>query len=113
MHASAFTALRNYAECALATEGGHLAIGQGGATLYFDRGWLSGCIPDAIKAEAVDAGLPVIDSRGLPFEAVWNWRCADRWSRSGSRRASRAFTRSPTHRSPSWRKPTGRRARRC
>ena len=72
MHA--FTVLRDHAEYiarAHATEGGHLAVGQGGATLYFDRGWLSGCIPDEIKAEAVDAGLPVIDSRGLPFEAAW------------------------------------------
>jgi len=57
---------------ALATPGGHLAIGRGGATLYYDRGWLSGCIPDQIKAEAIAAGLPVIDSRELSFELVWD-----------------------------------------
>jgi len=33
---------------------------------------LSGCIPDEVKAEANAAGLPVIDSRSLSFEAVWD-----------------------------------------
>lgn len=56
---------------ALATPGGHLAIGRGGATLYFDQGWLSGCVPDDIKAEAIAAGLPVIDSLNVPFDVVW------------------------------------------
>ena len=53
---------------ALATAGGHLAIGEGGATLYFENGWLSGCLTDVVKAEAVKAGLPVIDSRPVPFQ---------------------------------------------
>jgi len=68
------TPSRNYADYitrALATPGGHLAIGKGGATLYYDRGWLSGCIHDEVKAEAIAAGLPVIDSRSLPFDVVW------------------------------------------
>ena len=60
-----------YIARALATPGGHLAIGRGGATLYFDQGWLSGCVPDEIKAEAVAAGLPVIDSLDVPFDIVW------------------------------------------
>ena len=55
---------------ALATEGGHLLIGQGGATLWHANGWLSGCSVEQIRAEAIAAGLPVIDGRELPFESV-------------------------------------------
>lgn len=55
---------------ALATEGGHLLVGRGGATLHFDNCRLSGCVEDEIKAECIEAGLPVIDSRTAPFEAV-------------------------------------------
>ena len=56
---------------ALTTEGGHLAIGRGGFTLYFARGaYLSGHDCDAIKTACIAAGLPVIDSRALPFEVV-------------------------------------------
>ena len=61
-----------YIARALATEGGHLSIGRGGATLYFERGWLSGCHEERIKAEAIAAGLPVIDSRAVPFDLVWD-----------------------------------------
>lgn len=61
-----------YIARAFATPGGHLAIGWGGATWYFGDGWLSGCHPDEIKAACIAAGLPVIDSRGVPFEAVWD-----------------------------------------
>jgi hypothetical protein len=57
---------------ALATEGGHLALGRGGTTLYFKGGWLSGCREEVVKAEAIAAGLPVIDSRAMPLDAVWN-----------------------------------------
>ena len=74
MHGSASERGREYAEDiakALATEGGHLAIGRGGTTLYYERGWLSGCHPEQVKAEAIAAGLPVIDSRNVPFDAVW------------------------------------------
>jgi hypothetical protein len=74
MHGSAFQGRREYDDYiakALATEGGHLAIGRGGATIYFERGWLSGCHPEQVKAEAITAGLPVIDSRNVPFETVW------------------------------------------
>ena len=72
---SASSATREYAEYiarALATEGGHLSIGRGGATLYFEHGWLSGCHEERIKAEAIAAGLPVIDSRSVPFDRVWD-----------------------------------------
>jgi len=51
---------------------GHLSIGRGCATLYFERGWLSGCHEERIKAEAIAAGLPVIDSRAVPFDRVWD-----------------------------------------
>lgn len=56
---------------ALATEGGHLAIGRGGFTLHFGRGaWLSGHDADAAKRACAAAGLPVIDSRGAPLDRV-------------------------------------------
>ena len=61
-----------YIARALATEGGHLSIGRGGATLYFERGWLSGCHEERLKAEAIAAGLPVIDSRSVPFDRMWD-----------------------------------------
>ena len=66
---------RHYADYiarALATEGGHLALGRGGATLYFESSTLSGCREEQIKAEAIAAGLPVIDSRQVPFKLVWD-----------------------------------------
>ncbi len=60
-----------YIREALITEGGHLAIGRGGFTLYFARGaYLSGHDCETIKTTSIAAGLPVIDSRGLPFEVV-------------------------------------------
>ena len=56
---------------ALATVGGHLAIGRGGYTLHYDRGCrLSGYDVDPVKAACIAAGLPVIDSREVPFEVV-------------------------------------------
>ena len=61
-----------YIARALATQGGHLSIGRGGATLYFERDWLSGCHEERIKAEAIAAGLPVIDSRSVPFDLVFD-----------------------------------------
>lgn len=60
-----------YIAQALATPGGHLDIGRGGATLHFGDAQLSGCLPDQIKAEAIAAGLPVIDSRGIAIEQVY------------------------------------------
>jgi hypothetical protein len=60
-----------YIARALATEGGHLSIGRGGATLHFERSRLSGCAEDVVKAAAIAAGLPVIDSRNVPFETAW------------------------------------------
>lgn len=56
---------------AFATVGGHLAIGRGGYTLHYDRGCrLSGYDVEPIKAACIAAGLPVIDSREVPFEVV-------------------------------------------
>ena len=52
----------------LATPGGHLSIGRGGCTLYYDNVRVSGCDCDLIKAVAVAAGLPVIDSRNVAFD---------------------------------------------
>lgn len=58
---------------ALIAEGGHLAIGRGGFTLYFARGaYLSGHDCETLKAACIAAGLPVIDSRGLAFDVVCN-----------------------------------------
>ena len=60
-----------YIAQALATEGGHLAIGRGGFSLYFDRGaHLSGYDCETVKAACIAAGLPVIDSRMVDFAAV-------------------------------------------
>src|SRR5262245_40899518 len=67
-------ALRDYDEyiaSALRTDGGHLSIGRGGFTLYYARGArLSGYDCEHIKACCIAAGLPVIDSRMVPFEDV-------------------------------------------
>jgi len=61
----------HYIRESLTTKGGHLAIGRGGFTLYFARGaYLSGHDCEAIKTACIAAGLPVIDSRALPFEVV-------------------------------------------
>jgi hypothetical protein len=60
-----------YIAQALATEGGHLAIGRGGFSLYF--GWgahLSGYDREPVKAAGIAAGMPVIDSRMVDFAAV-------------------------------------------
>jgi hypothetical protein len=57
---------------ALRTEGGHLAIGRGGFALHYDRGCtLSGYDCAAMKAACIARGLPVIDSRGVPFDDVF------------------------------------------
>ena len=61
---------QEYIARALATEGGHLSVGRGGFTLHYDNARLSGYDCDTIKAEAIAAGLPVIDSREVPFELV-------------------------------------------
>lgn len=75
MHVPPTQARRDYDDHiarALATTGGHLAIGRGGATLYFENGWLSGADEEQIKAECIAAGLPVIDSRAVPFDVVYD-----------------------------------------
>ena len=61
----------NLIAAALATEGGHLSIGRGGFILWHgDGARLSGYAPEPIKAACIEAGLPVIDSRGVTFDAV-------------------------------------------
>jgi hypothetical protein len=57
-----------YIARALATPGGHLGIGRGGFTLHFENSRLSGYDCEFIKKVATDAGLPVIDSRVIPFD---------------------------------------------
>jgi hypothetical protein len=63
----------NYGETiakALATDGGHLFIGRGGFSLHYETGWLSGYDCEPVKAAAIAAGLPVIDSRMVDFGKV-------------------------------------------
>jgi hypothetical protein len=55
---------------ALATAGGHLSIGRGGFTLHYENARLEGYDCDTVKAAAIRAGLPVIDSRTVPFTIV-------------------------------------------
>ena len=66
--------LRDYDEyiaSALRTDGGHLSIGRGGFTLYYEHGArLSGYDCEQVKACCIAAGLPVIDSRLVAFEDV-------------------------------------------
>ncbi|MFL9828151.1 hypothetical protein [Rhodoplanes sp. SY1] len=60
-----------YIESALCTEGGHLSIDRGGFTIHYARGaTLSGYDCDHVKACCIAAGLPVIDSRTVPFDDV-------------------------------------------
>ncbi len=56
---------------ALSTEGGHLFVGEAGYVLAYQRGTtLSGYDVVPVKAACIAAGLPVIDSRRLGFEAA-------------------------------------------
>ena len=56
---------------ALVTEGGHLSIGRGGFILWYGDGCrLLGYDSEPIKAACIEAGLPVIDSRGVTFDTV-------------------------------------------
>ena len=56
---------------ALTTEGGHLSIGRGGFILWYRDGCrLLGHDSEPIKAACIEAVLPVIDSRGVAFDAV-------------------------------------------
>lgn len=62
---------RPYIDSALRTPGGHLSIGRGGFTLYHSEGArLSGYDLEPVKAACIAAGLPVIDSLCVPFDAV-------------------------------------------
>ena len=55
---------------ALHTEGGHLCIGHAGFSIYYKDGWLSGYVADDLKAACISRGLPVIDSRSVPLDAL-------------------------------------------
>jgi hypothetical protein len=56
---------------ALVVEGEHLFIGHNGAILHFAPGArVSGFPCEAIKAACLVAGLPVIDSRAVPFRRL-------------------------------------------
>lgn len=56
---------------ALATEGGHLWIGNYGGILHYGAGCrLSGFDPEAMRIAAIEAGLPVIDLRGMESSAA-------------------------------------------
>lgn len=58
---------------ALRTSGGHLSIGRGGYTLYFNSSSrLQGYDCDQMKEACIARGLPVIDSRTVPFDVVWD-----------------------------------------
>lgn len=71
MDARGFPTTADYIANALAVEGGHLGIGRGGYTLHLARGsTLSGYDVEAMKAQCIAAGLPVIDSRNLPYEVA-------------------------------------------
>lgn len=58
----------DYLARTVATRGGHLSIGRGGFILHFEHSRLSGYDSEIIKAAAIAAGLPVIDSRMVPFD---------------------------------------------
>jgi hypothetical protein len=58
---------------ARATKGGHLFIGFNGFTLYYGRGAsLHGYDSEPMKEDCLEAGLPVIDARPLPFETLFS-----------------------------------------
>src|SRR3546814_14684509 len=50
-----------------ATPRGHLTVGRGGFSLHYLNGSLSGYDVEAVKAQAIAAGLPVTDSRCVQF----------------------------------------------
>jgi hypothetical protein len=60
-----------YIASAPRTDGGHLAIGRGGFVLWYEAAaCLSGYDCERVKACCIAAGLPVIDSRMVPFDEV-------------------------------------------
>jgi len=63
--------LQRLIDQALQVTGGHLMIGRHGYTLYFGCGQtLSGYGPENIKRMAIETGLPVIDTRGVEYDAL-------------------------------------------
>ena len=78
-----------YIREALITEGGHLAIGRGGFTLYFARGaYLSGHGRETVKTACIAAGLPVIDSGDQAVVAIWSTRRSTKERRVTASRSS-------------------------
>jgi hypothetical protein len=60
-------------ERALAVSGGHLSIGRGGFCLHYAEGsTLSGYDCDTMKRACIGRGLPVIDSRMVAFDKVYD-----------------------------------------
>jgi hypothetical protein len=57
-----------YIARALAFRGGHLSVGRGAAVLHYDNARLEIYDCETVKQAAIAAGLPVIDSRRIPFE---------------------------------------------
>ena len=80
---------------ALATAGGHLSIGRGGFTLHYENARIEGYDCDTVKAAAIRAGLPVIDSRSVPFTLVAKTSCGQGTDDRGGRRP--AEVRRPWH----------------
>ena len=61
---------------ALAVKGGHLFVHEGGWTLYFSHGCrLSAYDADQIKTACSEAGLPIIDIRGLDPDTALSLAC--------------------------------------
>ena len=111
MHATdSIDAQSHYADLiaeALSTEGGHLSIGRGGFILWYGDGCrLLGYDPKPIKAACIEAGLPVIDSRGVAFDAVARLVFRGPWSPSARRPTRHRMARSATRPWRRSRRPT-------
>lgn len=60
----------DYIRRAKQTAGGYLHIGRGGFSLHYETSTLSGYDCETVKAACIAADLPVIDSRGVPFDVA-------------------------------------------
>ncbi len=89
------------------TEGGHLSIGRAGFTLHYDRGCtLRGYDCERMKALCLARGLPLIDSRTVPFEAVSKLAVSGPMTAVGHAGTNLLGTPFPMCRCGSWRRPT-------
>jgi hypothetical protein len=98
---------------ALATAGGHLSIGRGGFTLHSENSRLEGYDCDTVKAAAIRAGLPVIDSRSVPFTLVAQLAVKGPMIAVNTRRVRAHGTGFPTRRSRPSPRRTARREPMC